>query len=144
MRFNTNKDFLRVVFSEIFVKLTRGSDSQVYCKKAVLKSFKHFIEKNLYMSLFWNKVADLQPQTSFKNRLLYRCFPIKFAKYSRAPFLQNTSGWLLPFVCHVNHSHQILPLNLFFAFYFNYRQSKHFSFLNVLGNLAMNELIYCW
>ena len=36
----------------------------------------------------------------------------------------------------------MLPLNLFFAFYFNYRQSKHFSFLNVLGNLAMNELIF--
>ena len=49
-----------------------------------------------------------------------------------------------PLVCHVNLSHQMLPLNLFFAFYFNYCQSKHFSFLNVLGNLAMNELIYCW
>ena len=72
--------FLRKVFSEIFLKLTRGSDLQVYYKKAVLKSFKHFTEKSLYMSLFWNKVAGLQPQTSFKNRLLYRCFLIKFCQ----------------------------------------------------------------
>ena len=31
----------------------------------------------------------------FKKRLLHKCFPIKFAKYSRAHFLQNTSGRLL-------------------------------------------------
>ena len=40
------------------------------------------------------------------------------------------------FVCYVNLRHQMLPLNLIFAFYFNYFQSKRFSFLNVLGNLA--------
>ena len=105
-------------------------------------------KKTLCMGLFWNKVAGLQPQTSFIKRLLYRCFPIKFAKYSRAPFFAKhvrvTASVKYPFVCHVNLSHQMLPLNLFFAFYFNYCQSKHFSFLNVLGNLAMNELIYCW
>ena len=53
MRFNPNKAGLfEVVFSEIFLKLTRGSDSQAKYKKAVLKSFKHFTEKKLYMSLF--------------------------------------------------------------------------------------------
>ena len=35
-------------------------------KKAVLKSFKIFTEKNLCMSLFLNKVAGLQPETFLK------------------------------------------------------------------------------
>ena len=30
-----------------------------------------------------------------KKRLWHRCFPVKFAKFLRIPFLQNTSGWLL-------------------------------------------------
>ena len=30
-----------------------------------------------------------------KKRLWRRCFPVNFAKFLRAPFLQNTSGWLL-------------------------------------------------
>ena len=46
MRFNPNKaGLLEDSFSAIFLKLTRGSDSQVYYKKAVLKSFKYFTEK---------------------------------------------------------------------------------------------------
>ena len=46
MRFNAKKaGFFEVVFSEIFLKLNGGSDSQVLHKKAVLKSFKHFTEK---------------------------------------------------------------------------------------------------
>ena len=32
-----------------------------------------------------------------KKRLWHRCFPIKFAKFLRKPFLQNTSGRLLLF-----------------------------------------------
>ena len=39
-----------------------------------------------------------------------------------------------PFVCHVNLSHKMLPLTLFFPFYFKYFQHKHFSFLKVLDN----------
>ena len=106
------------------------------------------LKKTLYLSLFFNKVAGLHHQTFFKKRLLYRCFPKKFAKYSRF-FFANTSGWLLLqnvllFVWYFSLSHQMLPLNLFFEFYFNYFQSKDISFLNVLSNLTMNELIFCW
>ena len=64
-------------------------------KKAALKSFKNFTGKTLCMSLFLNKVAGLRPEVFFKKRLLYTCFPVSFAKYFRAPFLQSTSGWLL-------------------------------------------------
>ena len=38
----------------------------------------------------------LRPGTLLKKRLGYRCFPVTFAKFLRAPFLQNISGRLLP------------------------------------------------
>ena len=45
-------------------------------------------------SLF-NKVAGLRPLTLFKKRLWHMRFPVDFAKFLRAPFLQNISGKLL-------------------------------------------------
>ena len=33
-----------------------------------MKNFKNFTEKSLYMSLFLNKVAGLQPETFFKKK----------------------------------------------------------------------------
>ena len=39
-----------------------------------------------------NKVAGLSACNFIKKRLQHRCFPVTFAKYSRTPFLQNTSG----------------------------------------------------
>ena len=50
-----------------YSSMTRGSDSQVYYKKAVLKSSKNFTEKNLSMSFVLNKVAGLWPETFFKD-----------------------------------------------------------------------------
>ena len=41
---------------------------------------------------FLNKVAGLSPATLLKKRLWHRCFPLNFAKFSRTPFLQNSSG----------------------------------------------------
>ena len=55
-------------------------------------SSEEFTEKNLCKSLFLNKVADLRPGILFGKRLLQRCFPVSFTKYTRAPFLQITSG----------------------------------------------------
>ena len=39
------------------------------------------------------KFADFA--TLLKKRLWHRCFPVNFAKFSRTPFLQNTSERLL-------------------------------------------------
>ena len=46
-------------------------------------------------SLFFNKVAGLRPATLLKKKLWHSCFPVNFAEFLRAPFLQNTSGRLL-------------------------------------------------
>ena len=45
--------------------------------------------------LFFNKVAALRPETLLKKRLWHMCFPVNFAKFLRAPFLQNISRRLL-------------------------------------------------
>ena len=64
-------------------------------KKGVLENFAKFLGKHLCQSLFFNKVAGLRPATLLKKRLWLRCFPVNFAKFSKQPFLQNTSGLLL-------------------------------------------------
>ena len=62
-------------------------------KKSVLKNFTKFTGKR--QSLFFNKVAGLKPAPLLKKRLWHGCFPVNFGKFSRTPFLQNTSGGLL-------------------------------------------------
>ena len=58
---------------------------EVYYKKGVLKNFAKFRRKHLCLT----------PVTLLKKRPWHRCFPLNFAKFLRAPFLQNTSGRLL-------------------------------------------------
>ena len=45
------------------------------------------------VGVFFNKVPDLQ--ALIKKRLQRRCFPVKFAKFLRAPILKNMSRQLL-------------------------------------------------
>ena len=47
----------------------------MFCNKRFLRNFAKFTGKLLCKSLFFNKVADLRPETLFKKRLRYRCFP---------------------------------------------------------------------
>ena len=61
-------------------------------KKCVLKNFAISLGKQLCQSLFFNNVIGLRPATSSKKRLLHRCFSVNFAKFLRAPFVQDTSG----------------------------------------------------
>ena len=68
----------------------RNSHQRCSMKKDILRNFAKFTWKHLCQSLFFNKVAGLGL------RLWHRCFPMKFSKFLRAPFLQNTSRWLLP------------------------------------------------
>ena len=60
---------------------------EVLCKKGVLRNFAKFTGKHLCQSFFFNKVAGLRSATLLKKRLLYRCFPVNFAKFLRTTFL---------------------------------------------------------
>ena len=61
----------------------------------VLKKFTKFIGKHLCRSLFLNKVVGLRSATLLKKRLWHRCFSVKFVRFLKTPFFQNTSGRLL-------------------------------------------------
>ena len=73
----------------------RKQPPEVFYKKGVLENFAKFTAKHLCQSLFLNKIAGLRSAILLKKRLWHRCFPANFAKFSRTPFLQNTSGRLL-------------------------------------------------
>ena len=60
----------------------------------VLKNFEKLTGK--CQSLFFNQVTGFRPATLLKKRLWHRCFLMSFVKFLRTPFLQNTSGQLLP------------------------------------------------
>ena len=68
--------------------MDRSSHWRCSVKKGVLRNFAKFTGKHLCQSLFFKKEALL------KKRLWHR-FPVNFAKFLRAPFLQNTSRQLL-------------------------------------------------
>ena len=70
---------------------SRSSHQICSLKNGVLRNFAKFTGKHLCQSLFFNKVADLRPETLLKKRLWHRCFSVKIAKYLRVTFLQNTS-----------------------------------------------------
>ena len=70
---------------------------RLLCKKGVLRNFTKFTGIHLYQSLFFNKVTGLKPASLLKKRLWHNIFPVNFVKFLRRPFLQNTSGRLVPF-----------------------------------------------
>ena len=82
------------------------------------------------MSLFSNKIAGLQRRTFLKKPPVH-IFSCKFCQIFQSTFLAK-----YPFVCHVNLSNKMLPLTLFFPFYFKYFYSKHFSFLKIASRVA--------
>ena len=88
---------------------------EVYYKKGVLKNFAKFRRKHLCLT----------PVTLLKKRPWHRCFPLNFAKFLRAPFLQNTSGRLLlpmalPFYGILNSVNLFLIQQLYWWTYQNF------------------------
>ena len=77
------------------VSTSRSNHQRCSIKKSVLKNFVKLTGKHLCQSLLFNKVAGWRPATLLKKRLWNRCFPVKFSKFLRTPFLQNNSRRLL-------------------------------------------------
>ena len=70
------------------LEIPRGSRSEVFCKKLLLKISQNSQENTCARVSFLIKLQVLL----LKKRLWYRCFPVKFAKFLRTPILWNTSG----------------------------------------------------
>ena len=81
-------------------RLVTSSHQRCSMKKGILRNFVKFTEKHLWQSLFFNKVAG--------KATLAQVFPENFTKFLRTPFLQNTSGWLLP-TSSENYRIYVLP-----------------------------------
>ena len=71
---------------------SRSSHRRCFFKKGIFKTFAKLTRKPLCRSSCINKVAAPRPSTLLKKRLRHRCFLVRFAKFSRTRFLQNTSS----------------------------------------------------
>ena len=79
-------------FKHYILLILRSSHRRCSVRKGVIRNFSKFTGKQLYQSLYFQKVAGLRPATLIKWRLWHRCFPVNFEKFLRTPFLQNTCG----------------------------------------------------
>ena len=89
----------------------RSRQRRCSTKTVFLKTSHKFIRKHQCWSLFFNKVAGLRSAILLKKRLWRRCFPVKFAKCLRTPFIQNTSGRVLLKLQTLNipsHTHRFI------------------------------------
>ena len=75
---------------EISKRISRSSHRRCSVKKGVRRNFAKFTGKHQFQSPFLNK-----PATFLKKCLWHWCFPVNFAKFLRAPSLQNTYRRLL-------------------------------------------------
>ena len=102
--------------SLVFILNTIATSPEVFYKKVVLINLAKFTGKNLCLSLFFNKVTGFRPSALLKSRLRHRCFPVKFTKFLRTPFLQNTSGRLLLKIQYSNPLFSFIPLNIYLVY----------------------------
>ena len=73
------------------IYLSRSTHQRCSIKTGVLRNFTKSQENTCARVSF----CSLRPATLLKKRLWHRCVPVNFAKFLRAPFLQNTFGRLL-------------------------------------------------
>ena len=92
---NFNYASLAVSFSCILNKIT-SEDWEVEVQKYFFrKSFANFTGKEPVFDSLFNKVAGPQAGNFIKKKLQCRCFPVKFEKFSKAPFFTEHLRWLL-------------------------------------------------
>ena len=59
------------------------------------KSFGNFTGKTPVLESLFKKVAGPQACNVIEKRVQHKCFPVKFAKFLRAPFFTEGLWWLL-------------------------------------------------
>ena len=105
--------FLVTDLSKTVILFFQKQPPDVCYEKGVLKNFAKFTGKHLCQRLSFNEVAGLSPATLLKKMLWQTCFSVNFAKFLGAPFLQNTSGRLLPFFLGHIFVVKIIDINIF-------------------------------
>ena len=85
---------LKFIITGVFLWILRSFRSsrlEVLCRKGVLRNFTKFTRKHLCHSLFFNKVAVLQPATLFKKETLAQVFSCEFCEISKNIFFYRTA-----------------------------------------------------
>ena len=100
-----NKKYIFWILNSL--NLFRSSRPEVFCEKGVLKNFSKSTGNHL------------------SQRLWHRCFPVKFAKFLRAPFFIEHLWWLL----------------LFCPLYLKKRFNNIWRFQKVITSLTKKSLI---
>ena len=91
VHFSNKRRFEQIYKTSLWNETVRQI-TEVFCKKGVLRNFTKFTWKHLCWSLFFNKVADLRPETLLKRDANAGVFRRTLWNFLRAPFLQNPSG----------------------------------------------------
>ena len=89
------KIYFYTVNQSLFDTNKQKQSSRGVLLKGVLRNLTKFTGKQLYQSLFFNKVANLRPATLLKKRLWHRYFPVNFVKFLRTPLFTEHLWWLL-------------------------------------------------
>ena len=79
-----------MILVKVLKQLEEDTEAEVH-KYFFRKSFGNFTGKTPVLESFFKKIAGPQACNFIKKRLRHGCFPVKFAKFLRATFLQNTS-----------------------------------------------------
>ena len=75
----------------------KGSNKHLFKNLKIYQSVKGTYERSMILPVAEADTRGvLRPATLLKKRLWHRRFPVNFVKFLRTPFLQNTSGRLLP------------------------------------------------
>ena len=94
---------LAVFFLCIVKKITcEDTETEVH-KYFFCRSFANFTGKTPVLEFLFKKIADPQACNFIKKRLQHMCFPVKFAKFLRAPFFTIHLRWLLCKISNINN-----------------------------------------
>ena len=105
------KQYVGFVFLCLYVSLQKQSFADALQNKiGVLKNSANFTGKQPAFESLFNKVVGLEVCNFIKKRPQHRCFPVKFAKFFRTPFLQNTTGG-----CFFQYSYSIRDPMIFLS-----------------------------
>ena len=85
-------NFRKLTYFQLVIR--QKQSSRVFCKKVFLKISQNSQESTHARVSFLIKL-QARPATLLKRRLWHRCFPLNFAKFSRAPFFIEHLPWLL-------------------------------------------------
>ena len=86
----SNNNLLSLFLQKIFIFRTHTSchRKKVFCKKKFFKKFCKFHKITPVLEFLFNKIAGLQTCNFIKNRLQYRCFTVKFAKFFKSTYFE--------------------------------------------------------